>query len=375
MNTPNPFNLTRKRLPYKVASYVFPNDLLTSDKHGGNFMLFHINEQISIPNVSERAKKVRDKDGNFVSRTPTANNTKAKTAKLNRTTVTTDSIALYIPNGIKMVSSMGYEHTAELGFIVSAIAKSIQGNDNLGDIASSITDRVKNAYFTQEQLYRSGIHALPGIFSAIGSLTGNAGIRSGALNTSNAIGGQTDALINAYNLSRGEAFNPFKEVLFKGVEFREFSFTFQMYPRSKDESDSINEIVELFRYHMHPEENTAQEGRFFIYPSDFDIEFYTLFDNEESNDVVDPEFGLLAMDSAKSIKENKYLMSLSTCVLTSMDVNYTPSNVFVTHNDGSPMGVEMTLRFRETEIMTKRRIQELNDSKFKQVETGSKGVR
>lgn len=361
----------RKSLPYGYNSLAFPEDLYNNDRHGGNFMVFYINEQKEIPGVSSRqVKRITDrKTGVTENREVTANNTNLNTRRINRTTVTTKSIAMYIPDSMKINNKVAWENV-DLGAIVGIIGQSGMTNGSVYDVAS----RLKDAYLNPEQLVRSGIQAAPAVIGAIGQLIGNSGISSATQGLGAALQGQAENLVNAYNSAKGVAFNPFKEVLFKGVDFREFSFTYKLYPRTRKESEDINTIVELFRYHMHPEEKIDQAGRFFILPSDFDIEFYTMVENKDKVDLLNPAAGFenlqVDMDSLYTVKENKYLMSMSTCILTGVDINYTPSNVFVTHDNGSPLGVELTLNFRETEIMTKNRIRELSEKKFKIKDVG-----
>ena len=81
---------------------------------------------------------------------------------------------------------------------------------------------------------------------------------------------------------------------------------------------------------MHPD----LDGAFlYKFPDEFDIEFYTLDKN------------------GKAV-QNKYLPFFSTCILTNMTVNYSGKE-FVTHKDGSPVEYELTLNFKETQILNK----------------------
>jgi hypothetical protein len=77
--------------------------------------------------------------------------------------------------------------------------------------------------------------------------------------------------------------------------------------------------------------SNAASGMFFIPPSLFNVEF-----------MFGPE-------------ENQYLPRYGDCVLKDIDVNYAP-NGFATHNDGSPVQIQLTLTFQEIEIITKEKI-------------------
>ena len=66
--------------------------------------------------------------------------------------------------------------------------------------------------------------------------------------------------------------NPFKEQLFRTMNFREFGFEFKFSPKNLDgELNAAMNIINTFKYHMHPER--TEDGLFLIYPSEFDIEF------------------------------------------------------------------------------------------------------
>lgn len=123
--------------------------------------------------------------------------------------------------------------------------------------------------------------------------------------------------------------NPFKEVIFESIDFRSFGFKYKFFPRSEEESRMVFDIIKLFKYHMHPE--VSQGKLFFIYPSEFQITYY---------------FGS---------KENKYFHKFSPCVLESVEITYGGEQFSSFHN-GNPTEINMSLVFRETEILTKKMI-------------------
>ena len=56
-------------------------------------------------------------------------------------------------------------------------------------------------------------------------------------------------------------------------------------------------------------------------------------------------------------EENGYFHKFATCVLESMDVSY-GGDQFSSFRDGSPTEINMSLTFRELEILTKKMIEE-----------------
>lgn len=153
------------------------------------------------------------------------------------------------------------------------------------------------------------------------------------LSGANVVGAEA---ISAYT---GLAANPKKEQIFESVGFRTFTMEYRFYPRSQAEMGRLQNIIYLFKYHMHPEFLTSSNangvngsgGQFtFIYPSEFDITFYT-----------------------KQGTENPWINKIATCVLTDFNVNYTPDSFWVGHEDGAPNGIQLSLTFREISILTK----------------------
>lgn len=136
-------------------------------------------------------------------------------------------------------------------------------------------------------------------------------------------------LQSALSASTKTSLNPFREVIFESVDFRSFSFRYKFLPKNKAESEAVRNIIKLFKYHMHPEMSASK--LFFIYPSEFQITYY--FQNAVNN----------------------YMHKFAPCVLESMEVSY-GGEQFSSFSDGNPTEVNMTLIFRETEILTKKMI-------------------
>ncbi len=129
----------------------------------------------------------------------------------------------------------------------------------------------------------------------------------------------------------GLAFNPRKEQVFKGVDFRTFQIEYQFFPRSSTESRNILNIIKMFKLHMHPEFKDTNKF-LYIYPSEFDITYY-------SNGT-----------------ENTSIHKHTSCVLTEMTINYTPNSQFTAFADGTPTQINMQLTFRELAQLDKQMV-------------------
>jgi hypothetical protein len=123
--------------------------------------------------------------------------------------------------------------------------------------------------------------------------------------------------------------NPFREVFFEGIDYRKFNFKYKFMPKNDNESRNIYYIIEKFKEHMHPE--LAAGGAFFLYPSEFDIAYY------------------------HKTTENKYFNKIATCALTDMSVEYGGEQLS-SFSNGAPTEINLTLSFRELELLTKETI-------------------
>ena len=147
-------------------------------------------------------------------------------------------------------------------------------------------------------------------------------------------------LRDAASLGTRMVINNHQEVIFNGITFRTFNFNFRFTPESEAEALNVDNIIRAFKFYSAPEILQGWAGRFWIYPAEFDIQYYA------------------------NGKENLFLNKISTCALTGMQVNYTPTGhwaAFRGHQtiQGSPsVCTDITLQFTELELMTKKRILE-----------------
>lgn len=133
------------------------------------------------------------------------------------------------------------------------------------------------------------------------------------------------------------AVNPRKDLLFKSVNRRDFTFDYQFAPRSAEESAEVANIIQTFRLFAAPEIVEGTDQFLMTFPAEFDI-----------------EYGFIDDTSAES--ENKYVNKISSCVLESIQVNYSPNGTFQTLENGDPVQINMTLHFKELETMHRDRI-------------------
>jgi len=187
----------------------------------------------------------------------------------------------------------------------------------------------------------SGAIGLPEDMSSIGdtianvvsgnSPTANAVARSviqGAANLPSQLGGTQ--LGDVFDIATKTTLNPFREQLFEQMDFRSFGFTYTFAPRNETELDAVMNIIQLFKYHMHPE--LTEGSTVMIYPSEFNIEYMY-----------------------KSGR-NQYVNKISSCALTNLDVSYGGAD-FTTFKGtaGAPSQITMRLKFTELEMLVRQK--------------------
>jgi hypothetical protein len=154
------------------------------------------------------------------------------------------------------------------------------------------------------------------------------------------------------NLSRttGAVFNSNTELLFSGVTLRSgFSFSFDMVPRSKKESDQIKDIIRFFKSESAAQKGAAggdAAGLFLKSPSVFQLKYMS------------------------GGKPHPFLNQFKMCALNAMSVNYTGSGTYATYSDATPVHMVMTLTFQELTPIYREDYVESNGS-FKSTITGT----
>ena len=139
--------------------------------------------------------------------------------------------------------------------------------------------------------------------------------------------------------------NPYMEMMFQGIGFRNFRFDFVLRPRHEKELEEVGSILKAFREFSRPSWNKSFGNQSFMnYPMEFDIQFLTLEESENS--------------FTNNFDTNMHLPQLKPCVLTSVETNYTPQSIWAAHRAGAPVAVTLGLSFQETELVMAEDIQE-----------------
>jgi len=222
---------------------------------------------------------------------------------------TADTIALYMPNSLSFSYAQGYSELKPGGTATQGVLSGL----------SSISNAWKDS--PNSEVAAMFAQGSPFLQAAIASQFGDVG----------------KILFTA--ASGGKVQNPMLEILYSSPEFRTFKFDFLMFPRSEKEAEEVQKIIDRLRFAQAPELVQGSGGFFMYPPSEFDISFYY-------NGTVNPN-----------------IPKISTCVLTNIDTDYTPNgfSAYESYNDptprigrtGMPVGIRMSLTFKETEYLTK----------------------
>ena len=126
----------------------------------------------------------------------------------------------------------------------------------------------------------------------------------------------------------GIARNPHKSLSFNAPRFRTFNFQYKLTPKSREETRTVNSIIQEFKQASLPSFTEATENNLFNYPDMYQISF----------------------------THDSYLFKIGNCIISDVSVDYhgegTPAYLGI---DGTkaPASILLNLTFNEAEIMTR----------------------
>ncbi len=225
-----------------------------------------------------------------------------------------DTCFLYMPHKINNLSLQSYDtpsllFASILGQSGTALAKA--GSALMSGEGGEMMNNLKN------------------LMSSLGPVAMRKAI--GALDSVASMVGMDTELESAATQLLGKAINPRKELVYNSPELRTFEFSYEFYPRNLKESQMVEAIIKMFRFHSAPA--LATGGNFLIPPSIFTIKFYKR--------------------NMSSVVENPFLLKMRDCALTEVNVDFTPNGNFSAFGSGAPVATTMSLTFKELDINVK----------------------
>lgn len=238
-------------------------------------------------------------------------------------------IILPLPGNLQTGYNVDYAQE-EMGILGQAAAQSAGDLDFSVEGVTKFLAGTKDKVVNQDALKGFGLQAAetqaaPLISALLGSALGGTAA-AGALG---AIAAGAQQVATGALAGKGITRNPHMAVLFKGIGFRTHSFNYKLIANNQKESDTIRNIIYLFKRAQAPEYRA--ENHIFAYPNQFHIGF----------------------------NKDKYLFKLNQSVLTSFSVNYHGEGGPFYHTVGdeeAPVSVTIDMSFTETRIVTKKEI-------------------
>lgn len=183
--------------------------------------------------------------------------------------------------------------------------------------------------------------AVAGTLSAAGSATGVTGAIGTALGARGAkflrgmqqVGGAAKDLAA---LTTGVTINPYLAQMFRGVDFRNFRYTFRFVPFAPKDCDTILEIIKTFRKWSLPEGPQYTGDPLLYYPGEVEINY------------------IFAGD------DNKWIHKFKRCVITGIDINYTGAGMWTMMRNGFPTETVMNVNLSEIEVVVRKDVIDSN---------------
>ena len=222
------------------------------------------------------------------------------------------TIILPMPSNIQDNSSADWG-SATMGPISAELAKSAYNGILSDNFVSSLASSIGSALGGIERVIQTGE----------GQKSFAAGTAAAAIQAAT---GQGD-IGQLVSRASGQAFNQNVELLFNGVNMRSaFNFTFDMVPRSKEESERIKKIIRTFKVNMTPKKGRTdvKGGGLFIGPPNV--------------------FKLEYMSGGKL---HPFLHTFKPSALVQMGVDYNGSGQYSSYPDATPVHMRLSLAFQE----------------------------
>ncbi len=247
-------------------------------------------------------------DGTFLS------NTQSKT-KAN----VKERVLLPIPANVNYQDNPKYnEGSGIAGKILPSLAKQIANDADASSIASTLQTA---AAAGSQGLVTSILDKLPGLGGGAAQFTQN---------------------------GFGKILNPYVEQVFGGIGMRTFNFNWKLVPRNDAETRAIKNILQVLRGRSLPD-YAAKLG---LSSNSGSLDSGNISDRW----LTVPHVFRLHWKNGDNGQRIDSLPKIKPCVMTDIQINYTPDNIWATYEGANPVAYDMTLGFTETEIITSQEV-------------------
>lgn len=212
-----------------------------------------------------------------------------------------DVIQLYMPESVSQPSTVSWD-TEKFGVIGNAVVGAV---NDMGTVPGNVGDAASVGWArAQANLMSAAASRLGGSVSAEGIM----------------------------GATKGKIPNPYLTMVFRGVDFRNYSFNFKFFPFSEADTVTITEIIKTFRANSLP---PGKPGEPFLgYPMEVQVAYKWKSD------------------------DNKHLHKFKRSVITGVDVDYTPNGMFAVMRNGMPACISVSLKLSEIELVLRDDVKE-----------------
>jgi hypothetical protein len=220
--------------PLSFSPLQYPLDLGSNEL--GHYMIFESGFVNYSPQTSDRLR----------SSASGKQKKKRVTSKVSDKSITTAAIALYMPNSIKATYSQdfGPEEAGVAGDIEAAIGGGqITGASSAEQIKAFLSAGTNSALKEGKNLLGQAVQ-LAGLGDPIKFIMKR----------------------------QGTAINPRNELFYNGPSMRDFSYTFDFWPRNMKEAEAVRDIITVFKYNSSPGLK-GNSGALFAIPNYFKISY------------------------------------------------------------------------------------------------------
>ena len=251
------------------------------------------------------------------------------------TPIKNDIARVFLPMPQQLSTGYNHGYNAESLGPIGAAAASLGAAGAAGGI-SGMADKVKGLLSAEAA---KGAAASAGYYLSQAA-EGGGGLIAGAASSVPVVGSVLGAAVapavKGAMGGAGIARNPFMALLYDSPAMREHSFSWKLVARNYAESNTIYNIIKLFKYHAAPGRSSlgdvAGQSVFLTYPEQFDVDFH----------------------------HNELLYNIAPSVLKGFSVNYHPDGTqYHMSPDGTakaPVSVQIEMQLQEVAIVTKENI-------------------
>jgi hypothetical protein len=200
------------------------------------------------------------------------------------------------------------------------------GGTALGNIYLPIPNNLSDTFSVSYDTEPVGTALGAGVDAVTGLKQGQSLLSAGTSLTAGIAAGAISKVSDSYkavgSAFLGETTNPFMTVLFKNPNYKEYSFSWRMYPRNQNDMLELLYIVRQIKYNMLPSKVSGSGGAILSYPS-----LVQCMINTPPGE----------------------LYPFKTAVIKNATINYGPDGVPSFHKDGQPSAVDLKIDIQEVE--------------------------